>query len=99
MFKTLEECSKLAEGTQKNAWYELYHLNTELNKIAKKVEIVKQSSCYTYHLGVTIQPIDNNEFCWYSATNKGTKDIFKNWSECYQYLHGMRMLFYHGIVK
>lgn len=99
MFKTLEECQKLSEGKQKDAWYELYHLNTQLNKQGKKAEILKISSDYTYHIKVTIQPIENTEFCWYSATNEGYEDVFKNWAECYQYLHGMRMVFYHNLNK
>jgi hypothetical protein len=98
MFKTLEEMQNLSEGTQKNAWYELYHLNTQLNKQGKKVEILKMNGL-TYHLKVTIQPIEENEFSWYSVTNTGTEDIFKNWAEVYQYLHGMRMVFYHGLNK
>ena len=100
MLKTLDQLHTMANGKQKDAYYELYHLNNELNKQGYKCDLLKQSADYTDHLAVTIQPIENNDYCWYSATNDGGKvETFKNWDGVYNFVHGMRMVYYYHLNK
>lgn len=100
MIKTYEELSKMTESQQKNAWYELHFLNKELNKQGLKCEILRISADYTYHIALIIVDIDRINYCWYSATNDGGKMFyFKNWAECFNFINGMRMVFYNGLNK
>ena len=93
--KTYDEIQTMKDGDQKKAWYELHFLNEELKKQGKKAVILKTSACYTYHIGVSIVNLDT-EISWYEDSRKR---VFKNWSECFRYLEGMRDVFYIGLNK
>jgi len=93
--KTYEQIQEMKDGDQKKAWYELHFLNEELKKQGKKAVILKTGACYTYHIGVSIIDL-NTTTSWYEDSRKR---LFKNWSECFRYLEGMRDVFYIGLNK
>ena len=87
MIKTSAEIEKMAESDQKKAFYELHFLNEHLQKIGKRDEILKCSGL-TRGIGLSIVLLEDITPSWYEVDHN--MQTFKNWSECFHFILGMR---------
>ena len=70
-----------------SALYAVYWINEKLEAKGKKIIVLTQSSCYTYHLATKVVDLDSTEtsWCYYSS-----KEYHKTWSDCNNWLEGFR---------